>query len=88
MAFVAKQLTRQGGFAIGGVKRSLWAYGTDESVATVVGSGYFNNATVRLKKGDLILIASAIATTPVAGLAIVTSASGAATVTTAAMPIA
>lgn len=55
----------------------IWAYKEAALVATIAGSGYFNSATSLLKKGDVIWIYGSNGT----GLAIVTSATGAATVT-------
>jgi hypothetical protein len=47
-----------------------------------VGSGYFNTATAELKQFDMILTVGTNAGTAEADLLIVTSATGAATVTT------
>ena len=61
----------------------VWVYGTDDTVATVVASGYFNNATEELRKGDVILASTDEDGTPDMTTVVVTSATGAATVTTA-----
>jgi hypothetical protein len=84
MAYNSKSLNRIGsmGYAAGDSK-SVFAYATDDTVAGVVASGYFNDATARLKKGDLLLISGTVSGTPTCRTAVVTSATGAATVTTA-----
>lgn len=78
MPLVASQL-----YKIGGADPQLFIYkaGAD-TVATVTGSGYFNGVTDQLKNGDVIMVVgnngASIDNT------IVTSATGAATVTTSA----
>lgn len=62
---------------------SKYFYATGDALATVAASGYFNNATKRLRKGDVIEVAGVLDGTPVTASYIVTSADGAATVTTA-----
>lgn len=54
-----------------------WEYHESEAVATIAASGYFNSATGLLTKGDIIWIHGSDGT----GIAQVTSATGAATVT-------
>lgn len=68
--------------AAGDVK-SVWFYPTADAQATVAASGYFNNATKKLCKGDVIMVAGALGGTPTLSSYVVTSATGAATVTTA-----
>lgn len=70
-------------FKMCGADPALFIYkaGAD-TVATVTGSGYFNAVTDQLKNGDVIMVVgNAVASIDAA---IVTSASGAATVTTSA----
>lgn len=67
-----------------GVTKSVYHYVTNDTVAACIASGYFNGATKRLRKGDLIMISAVNGGTPTCSLAVVTSADGAATVTTAA----
>lgn len=69
------------GFATvhGGVTQ-LHIYKTTDPILTVVGSGYFNNITNRLKQGDVILVSDT--NVPTIDAIVVTSATGAATVTT------
>jgi len=79
MALDATKLER-----IGGGTNGLFIYqaGAD-TAATVTGSGYFNDVTHRLRQGDVILIVgNSVASIDVA---IVTSATAAATVTTSAV---
>lgn len=79
MALDATKLER-----IGGGTNGLFLYqaGAD-TAATVAGSGYFNNVTDRLRQGDVILVVG----NSVASIdsLVVTSATGAATVTTTAV---
>ena len=74
-AFTAASMNRiQGGTV------TLWLYATEDAIATVVGSGYFNNHTDFLNKGDVIIVADT--DTPTIDVITVSSASQAATVTT------
>ena len=57
----------------------LYVSATD-AIATVVGSGYFNTITNRLKNGDIIIVSDT--NVPTIDVFAVTSATGAATVTT------
>lgn len=61
----------------------VWSYESDDTVAVVVGSGYFNDATEELRFGDIILAACDQDGTPDMTTVVVTSADQAATVTTA-----
>jgi hypothetical protein len=67
----------------GGVQQ-LHIYNTTDTFATCVGSGYFNDITNRLKQWDFILVAAKTGSAPAieGNLLIVTSATGAAVVTT------
>ena len=58
----------------------LHIYKTVDAVATVAGSGYFNTLTNRLKNGDVIIVSDT--NVPTIDMLTVTSATGAATVTT------
>lgn len=76
MAYSQVNLTKVSGHAnktLGGT----WEYKEDATVATIAASGYFNNATKLLSKGDVIVIRGNNGT----ALAQVTSATEAATVT-------
>lgn len=69
---------------IGGVLPQLHLYDAGaDSAATVTGSGYFNAVTDQLRNKDVILIIGAAGTT--IDSCLVTSATGAATVTTTAV---
>jgi DNA-binding MurR/RpiR family transcriptional regulator len=77
MAFAAADLHKVGG----GVK-SLYMYESADAVATIAGSGYFNSATNSLKQDDVIIAVGSTGGTRTVDVLVVTSASGAATVTT------
>lgn len=84
MAYARASLARQGGVALSaGNTKGHWLYASADTLATIAASGYFNDATARLKKGDRIDVLAALGGTPVTASLIVTSATGAATVTTA-----
>jgi hypothetical protein len=69
-------------YKIGGADPGLWIYKTPDAVATVVASGYFNNATNELKQGDMVFAVTGVGGTLASRLLLVNSATGAATVTT------
>jgi len=73
-------LDATGLFTIHGGATQLHLYKTTDPILTVVGSGYFNNVTNRLKQGDVILVSDT--NVPTIDVITVTSATGAATVTT------
>lgn len=77
MAFAAADLHKVGG----GVK-SLYMYESADAVATIAASGYFNSATNSLKQDDVIIAVGSTGGTRTVDVLVVTSASGAATVTT------
>lgn len=78
MALDATKLQR-----IGGAANGLFIYDAGaDTAATVTGSGYFNAVTGQLRKGDVIMVVGNSQAS--IDVAIVTSASGAATVTTTA----
>lgn len=62
--------------------QQVHVYNTADAPATVAGSGYFNAITDRLKQWDLILVVGTTGGTVTVDLFVVTSATGAATVTT------
>jgi hypothetical protein len=77
MAFDRKNLSGNMGAGSGAPK--LFTYGTSaDAKAAIIASGYFNDATDVLSKGDIILAYGTDATVALT----VTSATGAATVTT------
>ena len=68
-----------------GDSNSIWFYTDGDAKATVVASGYFNASSELLSQGDVILCSIGIGGTPEMDVLTVTSATGAATVTTAAL---
>ena len=65
-----------------GAANSLWYYTDGDATSVIVGSGYFNAAYAEVKKGDMILVCATNAGTAESDLLIVSSATGATTVTT------
>ena len=59
---------------------TLWIYKTVEAVATVAGSGYFNGNSDHFNNGDVIIVSDT--NVPTIDMLTVTSADGAAVVTT------
>lgn len=80
MPFTASTLTK-----LAGAEPGLHIYTTADAVATVVGSGYFNTVTDNLKQNDVILVVGSTGGTRTVDVVCVTSATGAATVTTTAL---
>ena len=76
MAFVTADLHK-----IGGGVKSLFMYESTDAVAVIAGSGYFNTATNSLKQDDCIIAVGATGGTRTVDVLVVTSADGAATVT-------
>jgi len=60
---------------------SVFFYSDGDAIATIAASGYFSSATENLKKGDIILCVGTNAGTPTVDILVVSSATGAATVT-------
>jgi hypothetical protein len=77
MALIAADLVKVAGGA-----RQVWHYTSADAVGTVAGSGYFNDVTANLRQWDTILVVGATGGTPTVDVLVVTSATGAATVTT------
>lgn len=77
MAFARSGFTKVAGGA-----RQVHHYSTADAIATVVASGYFNSATDDLRQNDIILCVSSVGGTVAVDVLVVTSATGAATVTT------
>ncbi len=61
---------------------SLWYYADGDATSTIVGSGYFNSAYAEVKQFDMILVAATTGGTAESDILIVSSATGATTVTT------
>lgn len=64
---------------------SLHIYRSTDAIATITGSGYFNAVTDNLKQYDVVICVSDTGGTPKVDVVTVTSATGAATVTTTAV---
>jgi DNA-binding MurR/RpiR family transcriptional regulator len=64
---------------------SLHIYRSADTIATITGSGYFNDVTNNLKQWDVVICVSETGGTPKVDVVTVTSATGAATVTTTAV---
>ena len=78
MAYTPASLTRLAGAS--GV--SLWHYSTEDTVATVNTSAYFNDANAMLRLNDVILCVSSTGGTPVVSqLYVVSNSSGVVDVT-------
>ena len=77
MPFTASTL-----YKVGGAEPGLWLYTNADLVATIAASGYFNTVTDSIKRNDIILAVSGVGGTPLVDVLVVTSATGAATVTT------
>ncbi len=79
MALTATALKKIGGAG----DSNLFMYQSTDAVATVAASGYFNSVTNELKQFDVILCVGSTGGTATVDVLIVSSATGAATVTTA-----
>lgn len=77
MPFTASSLTK-----LAGAEPGLHIYTTADAVATVTASGYFSPVTDNLKQNDVILCVASTGGTRTIDVLCVTSATGAATVTT------
>ena len=66
---------------VGGGNKQLFLYESADAVGTIAGSGYFNDETNQLNQDDLLIAVGAPGGTRTVDVLVVTSASGAATVT-------
>ena len=66
----------------GSGEMNLFVYKSADAVATIAGSGYFNDVTDDLKQFDVIIAVGATGGTATVDVLIVSSATGAATITT------
>ncbi|ANS04056.1 hypothetical protein [uncultured Mediterranean phage uvDeep-CGR2-KM21-C368] len=66
-----------------GDANSLWFYTDGDATSAIVASGYFNSSYSEFKQGDMILVAAGVGGTMESDLLVVSSATGATTVTTA-----
>lgn len=70
---------------LAGAEPALHIYSNADAIATIVASGYFNTVTDNLKQNDVILCVGSTGGTRTIDVICVTSATGAATVTTTAL---
>lgn len=77
MAYSASSLKK-----IAGGSQGIFYYDSADAIGTIVASGYFNNATNELKQNDVIIAVGSTGGTRTVDVLVVSSATGAATVTT------
>jgi len=77
MAYTSSNLKK-----IAGGSNSVFLYDSADAIGTIIGSGYFNNATAALKQNDVIIAVGSTGGTRTVDMIVVSSATGAATVTT------
>ena len=77
MAYSASNLRKVAGGAM-----SVFLYDSADAIGTIVGANYFNSATNELKQNDVIIAVGSTGGTRTVDLLVVSSATGAATVTT------
>jgi hypothetical protein len=65
-----------------GGDQQLYIYNSADAISAIIGSGYFNTVTDRLKQNDIILVVGATGGTRTMDAIVVSSATAAATVTT------
>ena len=76
MAYSASNLRKVAGGAM-----SVFLYDSADAIGTIAGSGYFNSATNELKQNDIIIAVGSTGGTRTVDMLVVSSATGAATVT-------
>lgn len=79
MAYASDNPLRK--IAEGGIN-SVWLYVDGDAVGTIAGSGYFDTEYLNVKENDVILCVGAAGGTETVDVLVVTSATGATTVTT------
>ena len=77
MAYTSSNLKK-----IAGGSTSVFLYDSADAIGTIIGSGYFNTATAELKQNDVIIAVGSTGGTRTVDMIVVSSATGAATVTT------
>tara|TARA_B100000214_G_scaffold88858_1_gene61265 strand:- start:964 stop:1209 length:246 start_codon:yes stop_codon:yes gene_type:complete len=77
MAYSASNLRKVAGGAM-----SVFLYDSADAIGTIAASGYFNSATNELKQNDVIIAVGSTGGTRTVDMLVVSSATGAATVTT------
>jgi hypothetical protein len=85
MPFTAEnfKLVENGALVIGATPLNLYSYATTDTAAQVEAANYFNSIARQLRRGDVILSVTGTGGTPVLKQYVVTSATGATTVTVA-----
>lgn len=76
MAYSASNLRKIAGGAM-----SVFLYDSADAIGTIVGANYFNSATNELKQNDVIIAVGSTGGTRTVDMLVVSSATGAATVT-------
>mgnify|MGYP001176035348 FL=1 len=76
MAYSASNLRKVAGGAM-----SVFLYDSADAIGTIVGANYFNSATNELKQNDVIIAVGSTGGTRTVDILVVSSATGAATVT-------
>ena len=77
MAYTSSNLKK-----IAGGSNSVFLYDSADAIGTIIGSGYFNTATAELKQNDVIIAVGSTGGTRTVDMIVVSSATGATTVTT------
>ena len=77
MAYTSSNLKKSAGGS-----NSVFLYDSADAIGTIIGSGYFNTATAELKQNDVIIAVGSTGGTRTVDMIVVSSATGAATVTT------
>lgn len=77
MALVLADLSKVAGGA-----KQIYYYASTDALATIIASGYFNGATENLRQFDVIIVVGSTGGTATVDVLVVSSATGAATVTT------
>ncbi len=62
--------------------QGLYLYNSADAIATIVASGYFNSVSAELRENDCIIVVGSTGGTQTVDVLVVSSADGAATVTT------
>lgn len=77
MALIASDVVK-----VAGAARQIWHYASADAIGTIAGSGYFNGVADNLRQNDIILVVGSVGGVVTVDVLVVTSATGAATVTT------
>ena len=69
-------------FKVGGANPGLWIYHSTDAISTIVGTNYYGDSTNSLKQNDVVLAVGATGGTRTIDVLVISSATGAASVTT------